>query len=114
MERDRDWASRDADPASEQARRKSSPLIDVGPDGEAVIAGTRIEAHCTAALLDGGKEIDEIVGDYLSLNRAQVLAAKAYADAHPQPTRSYPRITAKKAMRGMNSDVLEPFMPPRD
>ena len=88
--------------------------IAVDGRGRAVISGTTIEAHRIAALLDGGlMDVDEVVRDYVSLTRAQVLAAKAYADAHPWTGEPFPELTAKKAMRDAKLDDLVPYLPRR-
>ena len=75
--------------------------------GEALISGTRIEAHRIAALLDGGMTVEAVLGDYPSLNERQVLAAKAYADANPKPGRPFPKQTAKAAMRASGLGELD-------
>jgi hypothetical protein len=51
--------------------------------------------------------INIILADYPSLTREQVLAAKAYADAHPKPGRPYPAITAKQALRSAGLEALD-------
>ena len=58
-------------------------------------------------------DVDEVVRDYVSLTRAQVLAAKAYADAHPWTGEPFPELTAKKAMRDAKLDDLVPYLPRR-
>jgi uncharacterized protein (DUF433 family) len=80
--------------------------------GDAVIKGTKIEAHRIAALLDGGMTIETVLRDYPSLNNHQVLAAKAYAEANPKPGRPYPKTTAKAAMRNADLNDLEAFLNP--
>ena len=75
--------------------------------GEARIKGTRIEAFRIAALLDGGMTMGAVLRDYPSLDEHQVLAAKAYAESNPKVGRSYPKITAKAAMRGSGLDALD-------
>ena len=85
---------------------------ELADEGEALIKGTRIEAHRIAALLDGGMPIEEILADYPSLDEAQVSAAKAYADTHPKPGRPYPAMTDKAAMRSADLDDLDRFMMP--
>lgn len=78
--------------------------------GEARIKGTTIEAHRIAALLDGGMTVAEVLGDYPSLTEAQILAAKAYADANPKPGRPYPPQTAKSALRNTDLKRLGEFL----
>ena len=110
-EQERDWAPYEKPP--EQDGLPRSPAVGIAFDerGRAVIAGTTVEAHRIAALLDGGlMDIDEVVRDFVSLTHAQVLAAKAYADEHPWTGEPYPLLTAKKAMREVKSDVLVKFM----
>lgn len=117
MERDaeRDWAPDDMLPWAEELRPAAAPGIAVDGQGRAVIVGTTVEAHRIAALLDGGlMDVDEVVRDYVTLTRAQVLAAKAYADAHPWTGPPFPRLTAKKAMRESDLTELEPYLPVRD
>ena len=91
-------------------RRAPPPGVETDRSGIPVIAGTGIEAHRIAALIAGGMDLDEVLGDYLSLTRGQVLAAKAYADTHPWTGAPYPSITVKKAMRDLNSNVLQRYM----
>lgn len=116
MERDgeRDWAPDEMLPWREDLPRAAAPGIAVDARGRAVIAGTAIEAHRIAALLDGGlMDVDEVVRDYISLTRAQVLAAKAYADANPWSGEPFPQVTAKKAMREAKLDGFEKYLPRR-
>ncbi len=112
-EQERDWAP-DEKP-SEQDGLPRAPAVGIAFDerGRVVIAGTTVEAHRIAALLDGGMDVDEVVSDFVSLTHAQVLAAKAYADAHPWTGKPYPPLTAKKAMREANLDDLIPYLPRR-
>jgi uncharacterized protein (DUF433 family) len=81
--------------------------VEIDADGNEVIKGTTIEAHRIAALLDGELKVKDILEDYPSLSEEQVLAAKAYADAHPKPGRPYPRTTAKRALRAAGLDALD-------
>ena len=115
MERDgdRDWRPDEPAATSVEPARPASSGIAIDGQGRAVIAGTSIEAHRIAALLDGGMDVEEVLGDYISLDRAQVLAAKAYADAHPWTGRPYPPVTAKKAMRQAKLDGFEKYLPRR-
>ncbi|WP_430425174.1 DUF433 domain-containing protein [Phenylobacterium sp.] len=78
--------------------------------GDALIKGTTIEAHRIASLLDGGMTVDQVLADYPSLTEAQVLAAKAYADANPKPGRPYPGQTAKAALRNADLKRLGEFL----
>lgn len=80
--------------------------------GEARIKGTTIEAHRIAALLDGGMSAAQVLADYPSLKEAQVLAAKAYADANPKPGRPYPSQTAKGALRNPDLKRLAELLDP--
>lgn len=82
-------------------------LVEFRADGEALIAGTAIEVHRIAALLDGGATIDAVLNDYPSLAREQVGAARAYAEAHPKLGRPYPRKTVKRAMKEVGLDALD-------
>jgi uncharacterized protein (DUF433 family) len=90
---------------------KLSSRIDTSR-GEALIKGTTIEAYRVAALLDGGMTIEEVLGDYPSLNAEKVLAAKAYSEANPKPGRPFPKRTAKAAMRGVDLAALDAFADP--
>jgi uncharacterized protein (DUF433 family) len=74
---------------------------------EAVIKGTRIEAHRIAALLDGEMTAQEVLRDYPSLSENQILAAKAFAEANPKIGRPYPPVTAKYALRTADLGVLD-------
>lgn len=109
-EQDRDWVPDEPAATASEASRSPSSGIEIDGRGRAVIAGTTVEAHRIAALLDGEMDVDEVVRDYVTLSRAQVLAARAYADAHPWEGEPYPPLTAKKAMRDLNADVLVRFM----
>jgi uncharacterized protein (DUF433 family) len=94
----------------EQRTHRLSELADkveFGRDGEALLKGTTTEVYRIAALLDGGMQIDAVLADYPSLTHDQVMAAKAYAGAHPKPGRPYPPITVKQAMRGAGLDALD-------
>jgi hypothetical protein len=83
-------------------RRNTPDTVEFGRDGEADIA-----VHRIAALLDGGTVAEAVLADYPSLTREQVMAAKAYADAHPKPGRPYPPLTAKQALRGAGLEALD-------
>lgn len=115
MERDqdRDWKPEEPAAAVGEGSRPPSPGVEIDGRGRAVITGTKVEAHRIAALLDGDMDVDEVVSDFVSLTRAQVLAAKAYADAHPWTGAPYPPLTAKKAMREAKLDGFEKYLPRR-
>jgi uncharacterized protein (DUF433 family) len=81
--------------------------VEFRRDGEAVLKNTNIEVHRIAALLHGGMTADEILADYPSLTRSGIDTAKAYAEAHPKAGRPYPRMTAKRALRGAGLEALE-------
>ncbi len=100
-------------PEQDGLPRAPASGIAIDEQGRAVIAGTTIEAHRIAALLDGGMDVDEVVSAFVSLTQAQVLAAKAYADAHPWTGEPYPPMTAKKAMREAKLDGFEKYLPRR-
>lgn len=70
-----------------------------------LIRGTSVEAYRIAALVDGGMSVAEILKDYQNLTPAQVDASIAYAKAHPEQGRPYPRRTAKSAIR-VGGDTL--------
>jgi uncharacterized protein (DUF433 family) len=90
-----------------QCLSELSDKIEFGSEGEVLLKGTKTEVYRIAALLDGEMPINIILADYPSLTREQVLAAKAYADAHPKPGRPYPAITAKQALRGAGLEALD-------
>jgi len=79
-----------------------------------VVRGTQIEVYRIAALLDGGMAVAEVVEDYPSLTKEQVLAAKAYAEASPKLGRPYPGRTAKAAMRSVDLSLLDAYLDPID
>jgi uncharacterized protein (DUF433 family) len=81
--------------------------VEFRSDGEPMLKGTDIEAYRTAALLDGGMTVDDVLADYPSLTRDAVEAAKAYADTYPKTGRPYPRTTAKRALRGAGLEALD-------
>jgi uncharacterized protein (DUF433 family) len=81
--------------------------VEFRPDGEVLLAGTDVEVHRIAALLEGGLSVDEVCEDYPSLDPEAVTVAKAYADAHPKPGRPYPRTTAKRALKGAGLEALD-------
>jgi uncharacterized protein (DUF433 family) len=94
----------------ERRTRRLSELaekVEFRGDGEPLLRGTGIEAHRIAALLEGGMSVGQIKADYPSLSKEQILAAKAYAEAHPKPGRPYPRVTAKQAIRSAGFDALD-------
>ena len=93
----------------EEAER-SYRLIDRNGD-EPVFRGTDINAYRIAALHDG-MTVEEILRDYPSLDKQQVLAAKAYANNYPKAGRPYPKVTAKQAMRETRADAGQ-FLPKR-
>jgi uncharacterized protein (DUF433 family) len=74
---------------------------------EPVIKGTSIEVHRVAALLDAGVEVKDVLRDYPSLTEQKVIAAKAFAEAHPKTGRPYPKQSAKAAMRAVDLSALD-------
>lgn len=90
-----------------QRLKALSDQIEFREDGEPLIHGTAIEAHRIAALLDGGASAEEVLADYPSLSRQQVLAARAYAEAYPKPGRPFPRVSAKRALAEAGLDLLD-------
>jgi hypothetical protein len=98
-------------------RLKDLEYLEGRVDGsrhQPVIGGTNVEAYRIAALLDGGMSVAAVLEDYPSLTKAQVLAAKAYAEATPNPGPSYPGRTAKAAMRSVDLSVLDTYLDARD
>lgn len=93
-----------------EATEKLYKLID-GSGDEPVIKGTDVSAYRIAALHDG-MTVDEILADYPSLTREQILAARAYAEGNPKAGRPYPKSTAKRSMKEARADAAE-FLPPR-
>ena len=93
----------------EQRARRLTELADkveFGRDGEALLKGTDIAVHRIAALLDGGMAAEAVRRLPLA-RREQVMAAKAYADAHPKPGRPYPPLTVKQALGGAGLEALD-------
>ena len=88
-----------------QALKNAVRVPEVG--GEPVIAGTDVEVYRIAALLDGGMTIEEVLHDFPSLEREQVLAAQAYTVANPKPGRPYPKLSFKRAAQAMQLDALD-------
>ncbi|OAX86290.1 hypothetical protein A7D16_19895 [Xanthomonas nasturtii] len=84
--------------------------VTTNSDGEAVIAGTAVEAHRIAALLEGGMSPSEVLEDYPSLTLEQIDAARAYAEVYPKLGRPYPGRTFKRAVRGSSFEELDSFM----
>jgi uncharacterized protein (DUF433 family) len=69
------------------ALRRAHRLIARDPEirgGEPVIRGTRVPVHLIADLVKQGASPEELLVDYPSINREQVKAALAYAEAHPR------------------------------
>jgi uncharacterized protein (DUF433 family) len=76
-------------------------------DGEPLLKGTDVEVYRIAALLAGGMSITDVQADYPSLSHHAIATAKAYADAHPNPGRPYPRTTVKRALKGAGLEALD-------
>jgi uncharacterized protein (DUF433 family) len=74
---------------------------------EPVLRGTQVEVHRIAALLDAGVPVNDVLRDYPSLKEEQIVAAKAFAEAHPKAGRPFPKQTAKAAMRAANLSALD-------
>jgi uncharacterized protein (DUF433 family) len=81
--------------------------VEFREDGEAILKGTRIEAHRIAALLAGGMSPEEVAEDYPSLSLDQIATAKAYAEAYPKSGRPYPPKTLKRTLKGAGLDALD-------
>ena len=81
--------------------------VEFREDGEAVLKGTRIEAHRIAALLAGGMSPEEVAEDYPSLSLEQIATAKAYAEAYPKSGRPYPTRTVKRTLKGAGFYALD-------
>jgi uncharacterized protein (DUF433 family) len=93
---------------------KLASRVEFRADGSAMIAGTDVEVHRIAALVDGGMSVDEVLADYPSLTRAAVETARAYAKAHPKPGRPYPSTSAKRALKGAGLEALDEELGPDD
>ena len=74
---------------------------------EPVIRGTKVLVYRIAALLDANMTLKEILQDYPSLSKNQLLAAKAFAETHPKAGRPYPKLTVKAAMRAADLSALD-------
>jgi uncharacterized protein (DUF433 family) len=105
-QRDESGGSGENRPAAD-ARPGAPATLPTNEEGTPVIKGTDIEAHRIAALLDGELNLDQVLEDYPSLTKDQVLAARAYGASHPKPGRPYPSITAKRAMSALGLDALD-------
>ena len=81
--------------------------VEFQEDGEAILKGTRIEAHRIAALLAGGMSPEDVAEDYPSLSVDQIASAKAYAEAYPKSGRPYPARTVKRTLKGAGLDALD-------
>ena len=58
--------------------------ISIDPNichGQACVKGTRIPVHQIVAMLASGDSFEELLGDYPSLTRADILACLEYAAA---------------------------------
>lgn len=72
--------------------------IQVEPNcGGARLRGTDISVYLIA-VLHPKNSIDEILEDYPSLSRTQVVAAIAYAEANPQQSNTHPSRTFKRGL----------------
>lgn len=87
-----------------------SDKVEFRKNGEAVLKGTDIEVYRISALLEGGLAPEQICEDYPSLSLEMVAIAKAYAGAHPKLGRPYPRVTAKRALKGAGLEALEEIL----
>jgi uncharacterized protein (DUF433 family) len=74
-----------------------------------LIRGTSVEAHRIAALVDGGMSVAEILKDYPNLTPTHVDASVNYARAYPKQGRTYPRRTAKSAIRAGGDALASAF-----
>ena len=50
--------------------------------GHAIVEGTRIGVHDVVAMTKGGASVDEVVGSFPRLSRAQVYECLAYYEDH--------------------------------
>jgi type III restriction enzyme len=50
--------------------------------GHAIVEGTRIGVHDVVAMIKAGASVDEVVGSFPSLTRAQVYECLAYYEDH--------------------------------
>jgi uncharacterized protein (DUF433 family) len=82
-------------------------MVEFREDGEAILKGTRIEAHRIAALLAGGMTPEQVAEDYPSLSLDQIATAKAYSEAYPKSGRPYPANTVKRTLKGAGLDALD-------
>ena len=96
---------RDVEKKVKELDRLNAQIDASGKD--ALIRGTKIEAHRIAALLDAGSSIPQILQDYPKLTESQITAAKFFAEAHPKAGRPYPQQTAKAAMRNADLSALD-------
>lgn len=82
-----------------RALRQAYRLIARDPGirgGEPVVRGTRVPVYLLADLVKQGASPEELSEDYPSINREQLKAALAYAEAHPRRgrprSRPWPRL----------------------
>lgn len=97
----------------QEVERRTSDLaalagkVEFRADGEPLLRGTQVEVHRIAALLEGGASVDQVLEDYPSLSRENVVTARAYAEAYPKAGRPYPRASVKRALQSAGLEALD-------
>ncbi|MBU2655762.1 DUF433 domain-containing protein [Acidomonas methanolica] len=84
-----------------------SDRVTFRADGEPLVKNTSVEVYRIVALLDGGETAAQVLEDYPSLSLADIETARAYAEAYPKAGRPYPRLSAKRALRGAGLEQLD-------
>lgn len=84
-----------------------SDRVTFRADGEPLVKNTSVEVYRIVALLDGGETAAQVLEDYPSLSLEDIETARAYAEAYPKAGRPYPRLSAKRALRGAGLEQLD-------
>jgi uncharacterized protein (DUF433 family) len=84
--------------------------IQTDRDGVARVGGTRVTLDTIVAAFDEGATAEEIVGQYPSLNRADVYAVIAYCIRHRSDVDAYLRQRQRRAaaVRAENESRFDP------
>jgi uncharacterized protein (DUF433 family) len=75
------------------------PTFYLAAPQEPVIGRTNIPLYRVTALLDGGMTIEQVLEDFPSLTRQEVLAAKRFAERNPNHGKQYPQKSLKRLLR---------------
>jgi uncharacterized protein (DUF433 family) len=69
------------------------------PAPDPIIEGTGIHVYRISALLDGGMTISQVLQDFPSLTVDKIILARAFAKAHPNFGKQYPKRSLKGLLR---------------